>query len=470
MAARFRFMVKDLCELRANNWTARRKKLVAKTKEEIRKEAQREEAEKNRKMKQGGRYGGRQQQRRPHGGGRNQNTMGGIAFNSRMGSSGGYRLGQKQPGGRSRQGGARSSNSSNSNNNRRLGPQSMNAGRGLRNRSPVGGNQQQQTPKQETPKMNADKMKQRIEGTLKEFMSIKDVREVCETLKELAPQVENVDKMQVKFVDTILGWSIEKNKGEMDALPPLLVAVAKEGIVSTVAIAKACSEMFEFLDDIKIDSPKCIEQFGCILGQWLTANVLPKDKLKDALKGGLDQCGDSTRSMLGFALQKAGVNAGEVDLSFLGGDVAAFEAKYMSKSGDPTKKIQAMIRSSSTQDDILQYMSKTIDSDAFKSSLFAVEILEAVLDRGAVKNYDRLLTRIIHSGGEDDVTTSIQVACIRAIWSRGAEADAILRELYEAEILIETAFHAWSAQASTDAAKSEFFGWLKKAEEQPMNN
>mmetsp|Transcript_15585 Transcript_15585/g.20512 ORF Transcript_15585/g.20512 Transcript_15585/m.20512 type:complete len:1158 (-) Transcript_15585:483-3956(-) len=314
--ARHRFMCKDVIELRKSNWVARRKELKAKTKEEIRKDALAEEAQKaaesqaaNARMHNNrGRYGNAGRRDNRMGMGSGGPVMGSVATGSRMAQ--GFKLG-----GSSRSGPQdprfQSKNRVSQSGNRQLGSGARTGGMSMR---PGGGGttkggfrpggnrgsglrapkvrapaaRQAEPVQASVPKLEDSEWKRKVKETLKEFVQVNDEKELVRYIKELEPRVPSIAETRKNIVEECAAFVMEKGKEEREWIPKAVIILVKNQLLTAMIISNALSEFLEFLPDIKVDAPFADKHLGEFLAQLILNKVLPLKSLPKCFEKLLD--------------------------------------------------------------------------------------------------------------------------------------------------------------------------------------
>ena len=256
LSKRTRFALKDLLDLRQNNWVPRRKQLVAKTKAEIAKdvaEEERREALAERSRQRGG-HRSSSFQRTERG---NSDVRGGSRS---AGAQWGHR-GQ---------------------------PQRIE--RRKSNDVPQAASGQQNASRSESgktaskPGKSPAEIRKLSKSTIEEYLSIYQVNEVRLCLKDMGGNAGSI------FAEEMLNAVINKKDKDRVHLEQLMVEIVgdsktKEGAsISVQNWAAGLKAVIEFIEDIKIDVPKCDEWLGKVSGRLLTNNCISMRVLEPTLK------------------------------------------------------------------------------------------------------------------------------------------------------------------------------------------
>jgi len=295
LASRPRFMYKDLIDLRANNWKLRRELETAKTLDEIRKDAEREERQQEQQSRQMGGYrgGGGGGQR---GGDRNRDDY----RNRGRNDSNSYRNDNRRDNyNQSRGGGGQRPQRQ-----QRSTPEqdedgftqipSRGAGGGTRQETgsgrPASSKQQQQSskrpssspvppPRKETAsapaaapaEMSRDKLELRINNIRKEFMQDRNnIDELLLSVDELSGTRDAGLVLVQKNGDVL----VDCKDAEREAIVEMITILAEKGKLSNDDVANGMADLVEFLESFVIDSPKVFEFVAELLGSLFKVKAL----------------------------------------------------------------------------------------------------------------------------------------------------------------------------------------------------
>jgi len=284
---RMRFMLKDLLDLRKNRWVLRQKKVVdPKSLDAIKQEAN----SNDRKMQKshsawpGGAGSSRQMRRTSSGGasgggspfftpGASPNTTPkqspafGASF--RGDDSGGKRRGKSPP--RSA-GGANALKRSQSEGAhfKKTGNDYTTPG-GKPPRPPGAHTPSASPPIEQQSKVDKKAMKKKAEGIINEYLSIREVEESMEGLKEMGDS-----SFHGAFVALALETSLEKGKDAQGYIGDMLSELSKKypETLTSPQLEKGFVRMFGMMDDLIMDYPKAPEILGTLLGRCVAVKGL----------------------------------------------------------------------------------------------------------------------------------------------------------------------------------------------------
>ncbi|XP_076897491.1 eukaryotic translation initiation factor-like isoform X2 [Bidens hawaiensis] len=301
LAPRFRFMVRDVIELRSNKWIPRREEVKAKTITEIH-----TEAEKNMGLRAGSTASIRNSRALSSG-------QGNLGPNFNRPGAGGMMPGM--PGTRMMPG-----TPTLDDDNWEV-PRSRNMPRGVQqplpNKSPspsqrflpqgsggyIGGKPSAllgaggpvssplaspvkpvSTPSQLPPAVsskakNPDELKRKTVSLLEEYFSVRMLDEALQCLEELkAPECHS------EFVKEAVSLALEKSPPHVEPLAKLLDYLATKRVLTRANLVTGCTAYGALLDDIAIDLPKAPSNFGEILGHLVLLGRLDFKVVYDVLK------------------------------------------------------------------------------------------------------------------------------------------------------------------------------------------
>nr|KYP31940.1 Eukaryotic initiation factor iso-4F subunit p82-34 [Cajanus cajan] len=309
LVPRLRFMIRDVIELRANNWVPRREEVKAKTINEIH-----SEAEKNLGLRPGATASIR-------------NTRGGIQGNA---SSGGFPIARPgtgglmpgMPGTRKMPGmpgfdndnweipktrsmprelsGVQAAGRSNSSLpskpttlNSKLLPQGSGGIVSGRNSALVHGAPQLpspaktvtpvpvsfEKPQAPAPKLKTDDLHRRTVSILEEYFSIRLLDEALQCLEELKSP-----SYHPEVVKEAISLALDKSPPCVEPVANLIEYLYIKKILTPIDIGTGCLLFGSLLDDIGIDLPKAPSNFGQIIGKLIVAGGLDFKVVKEILK------------------------------------------------------------------------------------------------------------------------------------------------------------------------------------------
>jgi translation initiation factor 4G len=270
LPSRSRFMYKDLLELRANNWTPRRKEEKAKTLEEIRKDFERDEAKAAQQSAQlnqnyrggGGRGGGvdyRSQGRQGTGGNRSRQSIRPVAqtdddgFTTIVGGGGG-----SGGSGRARGGGASSAQAA-SQPQRILKPK-QGAFSALADDS---------KPRPEP--LDKEKFERRVKTILSEYMQ--DPNNIAELMLAME-ELTGTDDYGQKFVSVNADNIIDCKDNERSATYELLGLLVEKKQLTSNDVKEGLVDLIEFIDSYVFDAPRAFEYLGNMLATMIRTGAI----------------------------------------------------------------------------------------------------------------------------------------------------------------------------------------------------
>ncbi|KFK41363.1 hypothetical protein AALP_AA2G120200 [Arabis alpina] len=281
---RLRFMVKNVIDLRANNWVPRRDEVKAKKISEIH-----SEAERNLRLRPGATANMRN----------NNNNRGGVSgaadsigFGSLLGRPGSGGMMPGMPGiinmamdedgweiPRTRGGllncGSRPSAllQGNGSTSARQAPKPV----------PSVERPQQPQPKPEVAplanSLNSGELERKTKSLLEEYFSVRLLDEALQCVEELkSPSYHS------ELVKEAVSLGLEKNPPCVEPVAKFLEHLISKNVLTCKDLGTGCLLYSSMLDDIGIDLPKAPNSFGEILGKLVSAKVLDFELVREVLK------------------------------------------------------------------------------------------------------------------------------------------------------------------------------------------
>uniref|UniRef100_A0A7S2BR93 MI domain-containing protein n=1 Tax=Octactis speculum TaxID=3111310 RepID=A0A7S2BR93_9STRA len=328
LSSRIRFMIRDLLEMRLNNWTARREEESAKTIAEIHDDVAREEAANAGK---GGGHKGKGGNKGPQSSNRGGSSRA-VSAPAKPAESDGWEMVPSTSKGRRHdsQDVRRDDRSGQGNRNQRNPAPDKNSpvNRNASGFSAVGNNafsafnQDEKKKKKEkndekrkkkekkekrekkeaskaaaskvaaqpkaavvpvsapepTPaaapakavKMTEELFRKKSEGIIEEYIFSGDAKEATECVQEMG----SMDEFGWKFATDAIEKAFNKKEKEVIMIGDLLVALNAAGALSTAQIEKGLFDLIPFLKDIECDTPMASRWLGKIMAKSIVANVL----------------------------------------------------------------------------------------------------------------------------------------------------------------------------------------------------
>ncbi|CAN1223676.1 Eukaryotic translation initiation factor isoform 4G-1 [Linum grandiflorum] len=234
LAARLRFMVKDVLDLRSNKWVPRREEVKAKTISEIH-----TEAEKNLGLRPGATASIR-------------NNRGAVS--ATLGAAGGI-------------GGVRATESF--------------AQSPLPGTTPVPPAVTQKIAAAAPPagKVNVDELKRKTGSILKEYFSIRLVEEAFQCIEELKSPAYHPE-----VVKESIALGLEENPPCVELVLKLFDYLSTKKTLTPRDITSGCMLYATMLDDIGIDLPRAPNNFGEIVGKLILSGILEFKSVTEILK------------------------------------------------------------------------------------------------------------------------------------------------------------------------------------------
>ena len=280
LPARVNFQILDLIDLRNSRWKERRKKVVAKTKDEIKKEFEREERQKEMESRRSGGYNNRRNNddRRQ---GRSSMGNGDIRSRGKQDKRGGDNKGKQD-----NRGSRRSSGSSSSNNSRDAPKERPKLN--LKKKSVSN------TPTQEARKAPVtaaqwpqEKVDRDIKATLKEYLSIQKFEELKLNVLE-TKQNSGSSKINASLVACIFSLFLDMKDKDRESLTKLISTLLKPAdgnpLVAQKEFLASVNTLAAELPDLKFDAPKCDEWFGALFGTLIAEKSVTGLKVMSSLK------------------------------------------------------------------------------------------------------------------------------------------------------------------------------------------
>lgn len=290
LSSRSRFMYKDLIEMRSKGWKLRREVETAKTLDEIRKDAEREERKAQQEsMQQGGGrgYGGRGGGRGGRGGydgGRGGGYDGGRGRGGRGGYDGGR--GGGYDGGRGRRDDNRGYNDRGDRNDRnaggrggggyssRAGPPPL-PGMGGRGILPPrtsgggsGGEGGRGAPSGEV--FSEEKLKLRANNMRQEWIQDPNKDELLLSIDEV---LASPDASKI-IVQTNLDYAADCKESELKSIITMIEALFRAGKVTKSDIESSMADLVEFIDSFACDNPRIYAYVGDMFCAFANMNCL----------------------------------------------------------------------------------------------------------------------------------------------------------------------------------------------------
>jgi len=291
LSSRSRFMYKDLIEMRTKGWKLRREVETAKTLDEIRKDAERDERKQQQQSAQGGGYGGR-------GGGGRGGGRGGYD-GGRGGGRGGYdggrgggRGGYDQHGGgrggydRDRGGGRGGGGHDNRGDNR--GYDNRGPGRNEGRAPPVSSRSVAAAPVVSKilppptgggrsaggggggPAVSAEKLKLRANNMRIEWMADPNEKELLMSIDEVLASPD----ASKTIVGINLDYAADCKAAELQSIIKMIVALHKARKVTSSDIQTAMGDLVEFIDSFACDNPKIFDYVGDMFCAFANNNAV----------------------------------------------------------------------------------------------------------------------------------------------------------------------------------------------------
>ncbi|AQK44562.1 Eukaryotic translation initiation factor isoform 4G-2 [Zea mays] len=271
LAPRLRFMVRDVIDLRSNNWVPRREEIKAKKISEIH-----SEAEKNLGLRPGAASGIRNGRSSPGGA-----LLPGGAFPMNRPGTGGMMPGM--PGSRKMPGMPGLDND----NWEVARSKSMPRGDSIRNQGPLLTKPLSAAPAlapapdkpASAPKGNSAELKKKTIALLEEYFSIRILDEAQQCIEELQNR-----GYYPEIVKEAVNLALDKGTNFVDPLVRLLEHLYTKKIFKTQDLESGCLLYGALLDDIGIDLPKAPTQFGEIIARLTLLGALRFEVMEEILK------------------------------------------------------------------------------------------------------------------------------------------------------------------------------------------
>lgn len=324
LPARVNFQILDLIDLRKSKWKHRREQVVAKTKDEIKKDFEREERQRNADNRRANRNHNNNHQR-------SRSSMGGgdIRGNSSSNKSGSGDV----RGGNNNRNNNRNNNNKNNNNRRGSGERNNNNNNRNNNRnnknqknerppklkllqrsssvassvdsnsvdsspisppiSPVGNKNNVSVKSISSKAWPQEKIDRDLNSSLNEYLAISNVDELILNLKELQEK-SGAKNIGIAFTKRLFNLFLDKKDVDRQNFTQLVLTLltdkAKESgaICTTKDFLDALSEFAVELPDLKFDAPKCDEWLSKLFGVLIAEGLVDGASIKKALKPVLD--------------------------------------------------------------------------------------------------------------------------------------------------------------------------------------
>jgi len=286
---RHRFMIKDTLDLRHNFWEPRIKKTKAMTKDEFRKQMEKDERE--------AAMGGRRRTTFSYSQGTMKKKERKPAADEWMSQSRRGAKGAPQDVRQSEKGG------------RKLQRQRISISRPkvevTRSNAFIGLAVKETTSKESAPakttepkkeKLTAEQAEKKIKALLGEYLDARDFKEVVSCIKELGS-----DEHYSQIVSTAIMLSVEKKGGEKP-MGDVLVELANSELLSIgkSAFVSGYKKILKDVEDLSLDYPKILPTMGNIFGRLLLKKSIDLSLLDDPAIEPLKEYGDAAKFVIGM--------------------------------------------------------------------------------------------------------------------------------------------------------------------------
>lgn len=127
---------------------------------------------------------------------------------------------------------------------------------------------------EESSELDREKCATRIKSIIDEYVSIKDMKEAVQCVKEMPSSAGS------QFAEQSINVALEAKEPVRLAIADLVRGLYENGAISATAIEAGFHSCLEFLDDIRIDIPLVHEYAGLILGRMVAAGCFGLSYLK----------------------------------------------------------------------------------------------------------------------------------------------------------------------------------------------
>ncbi|GAB5368191.1 hypothetical protein AAMO2058_001297800 [Amorphochlora amoebiformis] len=314
---RHRFMVKDSIDLRMNRWIPRIKKTAAMTKEEFRKQVEKEEAAAAARAR-GGRGNWNPRMARPQGS--SSTTIRKKRSNDEWSTAGGSgsRLGRKTSSQdlRSQDKGSRKMQHQRMGGRSQIAVSRSNEFGQLASSTPARAPEPEKKtkktesePKPEKKAITQEDAEKKMHGLLNEYFDARDFKEVLVCVDEIGTKDYNG-----KIVEFALMKSVEKKDG-IKPMGDVLEKLCSEKRLSSTHLEFGFVTILEKVDDLSLDHPKISESLGTIFGRLMLTGSIQMSALEKTLtKEELTKYGEAAKFIFGM-LRSVKVIKGEPGLT-----------------------------------------------------------------------------------------------------------------------------------------------------------
>lgn len=125
-----------------------------------------------------------------------------------------------------------------------------------------------------TSEMDSEKCATRIKSIIDEYVSIKDIQEAVQCVKEMPSSAGS------QLAEQSINMALEAKEPVRLAIADLIRGLYENGAISATAIESGFQSCLEFLDDIRIDIPLVDQYAGLILGRMVAAGCFGLSYLK----------------------------------------------------------------------------------------------------------------------------------------------------------------------------------------------
>jgi len=299
---RHRFMIKDTIDLRDNYWEPRIKKTKAMTKDEFRKQMEKEEREAAMRSLSGRRrtttysYSQGTTMKKKS----NKPADEWMSQSSRRGGKGAQDVRQSEKGGRKMQRKVMNTGRpkvevtrSNAFGGLAMGPSSPpkeSAPNSSASKVPAKSSE----PKKE--KLTAEQAEKKIKALLGEYLDARDFQEVISCIEELGSE-----EHYGKIVSTAIMLSVEKKGGEKPMGDVLVKLVNSDKVnIKKPAVESGYLKILKDVEDLALDYPRILQTMGTTYGRLLDGGSIDLSLLDNPVFEPLKQYGDAAKFVIGM--------------------------------------------------------------------------------------------------------------------------------------------------------------------------
>lgn len=347
-----------------------------------------------------------------------------------------------------------------------------------------------------TDEEGTDAVEAELKMSLLEYLDALDDAEVTECLQQLPP-----DRLY-KLIPIALQEGIDKKEKDRETLFRLVADLHSKDVLTSAQVEQGFNEIFETLPDLRLDAPLAPKYAGHFLASGYVEGYL-SDKFVCSLMSQDVNSGIAETVLGSFA--KHVLDSESPDLVhqlFMQDGFQIFDffkpanrnedalKAWAEKNGltklvvglKYTQNLKQMIQSGQSVDAILRWISD-VPQEVWTDSTFVKQLLGLIVEAAVAKpteeeqfklldGYVPMLKKIL-SGGDPAQQTEYLFEVQRICYEKGFPEgllERLFRYLYDQELVLEQAFHAWADDKREDFDKpraldevASHLNWLNTA-------